>query len=72
MSESTKMVRLRVAATPEKGFYRGGRHWTKAPQEVEVPEDLALRLFAEPMLIVSELPALAAAPAQSAAPPAKK
>lgn len=71
MSESTKMVRLRVAATPEKGFYRGGRHWTKAPQEVEVPEDLALRLIAEPMLIVSELPALAAAPASSA-PPAKK
>lgn len=66
MSESTKMVRLRVAATPEKGFYRGGRHWTKAPQDVEVPEDLAIRLIAEPMLIVSELPALAAAPAASA------
>jgi len=71
MSEPIKTVRLRVAATPEKGFFRGGKHWTKAAQEVEVPEDLALRLLAEPMLIVTELPALAAAPA-SAASPAKK
>jgi hypothetical protein len=61
MSE-TKMVKVRVEAKPEKGFFRCGRHWPKSVTEAEVPESDLSRLQAEKMLFVQVVPEAPPAP----------
>lgn len=38
MSTPEKKIRVRVAANPEKGFFRIGRHWPRKQTEAEVTE----------------------------------
>ncbi len=45
-------VRLNVRAVPENGFWRSGRFWSSAGEDVEVTAAVAARLMAEPNLIV--------------------
>lgn len=47
-------VRLNVRAVSENGFWRGGRFWPYAGEDVEVTAEVAARLMAEPNLIVRE------------------
>ncbi|GDO93256.1 hypothetical protein [Escherichia coli] len=47
-------VRLYVRATAQNGFWRCGRFWSYAGEDVEVTAEVAARLMAEPNLIVRE------------------
>ncbi|HAO9472937.1 TPA: hypothetical protein IRN12_005012, partial [Escherichia coli] len=47
-------VRLNVRAVSENGFWRCGRFWSHAGEDVVVTAAVANRLMAEPNLIVRE------------------
>ena len=47
-------VRLNVRAVSENGFWRCGRFWSHAGEDVAVTAAVATRLMAEPNLIVRE------------------
>ena len=58
MSKTTpeKKIRVRVAANPERGFFRCGRHWTRSQKEAEVTEDELKILMGERKLSVVVVP----------------
>ncbi|EOC3591086.1 hypothetical protein ACI2QY_000143 [Salmonella enterica subsp. enterica serovar Braenderup] len=45
-------VRLNVRAMSENGFWRCGRFWSHAGEDVEVTAEVAARLMVDPDLIV--------------------
>ncbi|ENC7536916.1 hypothetical protein ABK178_001355 [Salmonella enterica subsp. enterica serovar Brandenburg] len=45
-------VRLNVRAVSENGFWRCGRFWSHAGEDVEVTAEVAARLMVDPDLIV--------------------
>ncbi|EHB2250530.1 hypothetical protein JZC05_000351 [Salmonella enterica subsp. enterica serovar Oranienburg] len=47
-------VRLNVRAVSENGFWRCGRFWSHAGEDVEVTAEVAARLMVDPDLIVRE------------------
>ena len=47
-------VRLNVRAMSENGFWRCGRFWSHAGEDVEVTAEVAARLMVDPDLIVRE------------------
>ncbi|HAD6861400.1 TPA_asm: hypothetical protein G1X41_05055 [Salmonella enterica subsp. enterica serovar Typhimurium str. SL1344] len=47
-------VRLNVRAVSENGFWRCGRFWAHAGEDVEVTAEVAARLMVDPDLIVRE------------------
>lgn len=57
MSEQTPLTH-RIAGTPERGFYRAGRHWPREGVEVaraDFDDEQWAALEAEPRLVVVAL-----------------